>query len=39
MFFEEFYKLILLQGRYDGEPLEKYPLYVELLKFSRADKS
>ena len=29
----------MLQDRYTGQTLENYPLYVEVLKFSRADKS
>jgi hypothetical protein len=39
MFFDMFYKLIMLQDRYNGQTLENYPLYIEVLKFSRADKS
>jgi hypothetical protein len=38
LFFEELYDLIL-KGRYEGETLQTYPLYVELAKFSRPDKS
>jgi hypothetical protein len=30
---------IILKGKYEGETLKSYPLYVELSKFSRADKS
>ena len=36
--FDKLYDTIL-KGKYEGETLKTYPLYVELSKFSRADKS
>jgi len=30
---------IILKGKYEDETLKSYPLYVELSKFSRSDKS
>lgn len=38
IYFEELYDLII-KDKYDGQTMENYPLYKELLKFVRDDKS